>query len=225
MALCDPDSLTGQHLRWSTTEHNPERRPATVDALLELIAQQLDYGQPDPGDTAGTLLAAASEGDATAAAQLSALAASHPDDARLYTEVLPAMPWDAVCAAVDADHHHADEVVQAALGHVREDLSWGDAARIITWLYWITARAGEDDDLTCSRKLCAPPWPGMLTGTSGRHETSSGDGWDGFVTTTPPQPPMLSASMAMPATSVSSLTTATPTSASAGPFGPHEPPR
>lgn len=148
MALCDPDSLTGQHLRWSTTEHNPERRPATVDALLELIAQQLDYGQPDPGDTAGTLLAAASEGDATAAAQLSALAASHPDDARLYTEVLPAMPWDAVCAAVDADHHHADEVVQAALGHVREDLSWGDAARIITWLYWITARAGEDDDLT-----------------------------------------------------------------------------
>lgn len=132
----------------AAAEHNPERRPATVDALLELIAQQLDYGQPDPADSAGTLLAAASEGDATAAAQLFALAASRPDDARLYTEVLPAMPWDAVCAAVDADHHHADEVVRAALGHVREDLSWGDAARIITWLYWITARAGEDDDLT-----------------------------------------------------------------------------
>ena len=132
----------------AATERNPDRRPAAVDALLELIAQQLDYGQPDPTDTAGTLLAAASDGDAAAAAQLFALAASHGDDARLYTEVLPAMPWDAVCAAVDADQHRAGEVVQASLRHVREDLSWDDAARIITWLYWITVRAGEDHDLT-----------------------------------------------------------------------------
>jgi hypothetical protein len=132
----------------AATQLDPARRPASVNALLTIIAQELDYELPDPGDVAGQLLTAASDGDATAAAQLFALAARHPDDVRLYTQVLPTMPRDAVSAAVDADRQHADEVLQAALGHVSDrDLSWDDAARVITWLHWIAVRAGEINDI------------------------------------------------------------------------------
>jgi hypothetical protein len=130
------------------TQLDPARRPASVDALLTTIAQELDYELPDPGDIAGQLLSAASEGDATAAAQLFGLAARHPNDVRLYTAVLPAMTRDAVSAAVDADIQHADEVIQASLGHIRDDdLGWNEAARVITFLHWIAVRASEIDDL------------------------------------------------------------------------------
>lgn len=107
------------------------------------------WGQrPDDSDTAGKLLAAASDGDETAAAQLFTLAARRPDDIRLYTEVLPAMTPGAVTAAVDADAQQAAQVARSALGHVGDpDLRWADAARIITWLHWIQVRAGEADDL------------------------------------------------------------------------------
>jgi len=132
----------------AATQLDPGRRPGSVDALLTIITQELDYELPDPRDIAGQLLAAASDGDATAAAQLFALAARHPDDVRLYTAVLPLMPRDAVSAAVDADRQQAEEVVQAALGHIRDpDLRWTDAAGIVTWLHWIAMRASEINDL------------------------------------------------------------------------------
>jgi hypothetical protein len=124
------------------------RRPATVDGLLEIIAQELDYNQPDISDTAGELLAAANDGDAAAASQLFATATRRPDDVRLYTELLPTMTSDAVAAAVDADLRQAADVVHAALGHVHDpDLGWADAVQIITWLHRIAVRAGEADDL------------------------------------------------------------------------------
>lgn len=132
----------------AATHPDPASRPSTVDVLLEIIAQELDYDQPDGGDAIGTLLSAANDGDETAAAQLFMLAARRPDDVRLYTEVLPAMNRDAVSVAVNADQQQAAEVVRAALGHVRDpDLGWADAGRVITWLYWIAVRAGETDDL------------------------------------------------------------------------------
>jgi hypothetical protein len=118
-----------------------------VDALLQVIAEELDYDRPDNSDTAGKLIAAAGNGDQTAAAQLFTLAVRHPGDVRLYTEVLPAMTAEAVSAAVDADPRQAAEVTRAALGHVNDDLSWADAAGVITWLHRITVRAGEIDDL------------------------------------------------------------------------------
>ena len=132
----------------TATQLDPARRPATVDALLHLIAQELDYDQPDDADTTGKLRATANDGDAAAAAQLFTIAARRPGDVRLYTEVLPAMTRDAVAAAVDADPRQAAEVVRVAISHVHDhDLGWDDAARIITWLHRIQVRAGEADDL------------------------------------------------------------------------------
>ena len=117
----------------SATQPDPAHRPATVDTLLQLIAQELDYDQPDDADTTGKLRAAANEGDAKAAAQLFTIAARRPGDVRLFTQVLPAMTGGAIGAAVDADPRQAMEVVRAATGHVHDpDLGWEDAAQIIT---------------------------------------------------------------------------------------------
>jgi hypothetical protein len=132
----------------AATQPDPAQRPATVDELQEVIAQELDHDQPDISSAAGKLLAAAGDGDAQAAAQLFAMAASRPDDARLFTEILPAMTFDAITAAVDADTRQAAEVVRSAVSHVREPgLGFGDAAQITTLLHRIAVRAGEINDL------------------------------------------------------------------------------
>lgn len=132
----------------AATWPDPARRPASVDALLEIIQQELDYEQPDDSDTAGKLRAAADDGDEAAAAQLFSLAARYPDDIRLYTEVLSALTQDAICAGVDADTQLAAEVARAMSGQVHDrGLSFDDAARIITRLHWIQVRAAEIGDL------------------------------------------------------------------------------
>ena len=131
----------------AATRPDPARRPATVDALLNLIAQELDYIRLDDADTAAQLRAA-NDGDENSAAQLFAMAARHPGDIRLYTEVLPVMTRHAVAAAVDADPEEAAEVVRASVGHVHDlDFRPEDADQIITWLHWIQVRAGEKNDL------------------------------------------------------------------------------
>ena len=145
--LIPPGGLWRQVVK-TATQPDPARRPATVDALLHLIAQELDYDRPDDTDAAGKLRAVANDGDTAAAARLFTIAARRPGDVRLYAEVLPAMTRDAVAAAVDADPQQAAEVVRAAIGHVHDpDLGWDDAARIITWLHRIQVRASEADDL------------------------------------------------------------------------------
>jgi len=59
------------------------------------------------------------------AAQLFAFAARHPDNIRLFTEVLSGLTRDAVNSAVDADMQQAAEVAHAMNGHVHDpDLSY-----------------------------------------------------------------------------------------------------
>ena len=143
-----PPSGPWRQVARAATLRDPGRRPATVDALLEIIREELDYEQSDDSDTAGKLRAAADAGDETAAAQLFGLAARYPDDIRWYTEVLSGLTQEAVRAGVDADTQLAAEIAQAMSSHVRDPgLSFDDAARIITRLHWIQVRAAEVRDL------------------------------------------------------------------------------
>jgi Protein kinase domain/Translation initiation factor IF-2, N-terminal region len=130
----------------AATYLEPMRRPASVDALLEIIDLELNYRRPDGAATA-VQLRAANDGDGRAAAQLFAMAARYPGDVRLYTEMLPAMTRVAVAAAVDADPGQASEVVRAAAHMSRTVLRREDAAQVITRLHWIQERAGEADNL------------------------------------------------------------------------------
>ncbi|HEY1702380.1 MAG TPA: protein kinase [Trebonia sp.] len=132
----------------AATQRDPALRPPTVDALLDLVAEELDYEQPDEGHQV-RLSAAANGGDGKAAVDLFALAARQPQSIRLYTEMLPALTREAVVAAVDADPGEAIEIARAMAGRVRDShLAVGDAARIITMLHWIQARAARNDFLS-----------------------------------------------------------------------------
>jgi hypothetical protein len=59
----------------TATQRDPARRPATVDALLELVAEELDYARPDSGEAARALGARARDRDlhADQAAQITTL--------------------------------------------------------------------------------------------------------------------------------------------------------
>jgi hypothetical protein len=143
-----PASGPWRRIAKAATMPDPGRRPATVDELLDIIRQELDYEQPDGSALADELRAAADSGDGTAAAQLFALAARHPDDIRLYTEVLTGLSRAAVNAAVAADMQQTAEVVRAMTTYVgHPDVHYGDAARITIWLHWIEVRAAEADNL------------------------------------------------------------------------------
>jgi serine/threonine protein kinase len=148
-----PASGPWRHVVRAATQIDPTRRPATVDALVELIHQELDYDQPDDSDPAAQLGFAANDGDIAAALRLFGLALRYPDDLDLYTEVLGRLNRDAVQAAVSGDRQQAAEVVRAMKHHLYDvgRLSFGDADRIITWLHWIEMWAAEADDLDLLR--------------------------------------------------------------------------
>jgi len=161
--LIPPDGPWRQVVR-TATQRDPARRPATVDALLRLIAEELDYKRPDISEISWRLSEAAWDGDESAAAELFALAARYPDDRRLYAETLPAMTHGSVVAAVDAGRHDTLEIL-GAMGDRARSAAFGSGSgsdsgsgpasdadteqseRIITWLHWIQARAGEAKDL------------------------------------------------------------------------------
>ena len=127
----------------------PGTPPATVDALLQIIAQELDYDQPDSADTAGTAARRRRRGRRRRL-QRSCSRSPHavPATSASTPRCSPTMTRDAVAAAVDADTQQAAEVLRAAIGHVHDpDLGWDDASRIITWLHHIQVRAAEADDL------------------------------------------------------------------------------
>ena len=145
--LLPPDGPWRQVVR-AATQHDAARRPATVDALLHLIAEELDYKRPDTSEAAARLSAAASDGDAQAAVELFALAARYPDDTLLYTQTLPGMSRDAVIAAVDSTRHDTVELTRAMNARAHDTgLDPDQAARMTTLLHWIQARACDARDL------------------------------------------------------------------------------
>lgn len=143
----------------AATQHDPGRRPPTVDALLQLVAEELDYKRPDVSKIAWELSEAAWDGDEAAAAELFALAARYPDDLRLYTETLPAMTHGSVLAAVTSARHDTLDILGAMGERARacgpgaggsasgSGISEEQAERITIWLHWIQAQAGEMKDL------------------------------------------------------------------------------
>lgn len=136
-----------RHVAKEATQLDPARRPVAIDDLLELIRQELDYDQPDNSDPAVQLLTAANNGDRATAAKLFTLAARSPSDENLYCDVLPRLNLDAVHTAVAVDPPRTIEVVRAMGEHLWADLSWDEAARVITWLHWIETWAADEGNL------------------------------------------------------------------------------
>ncbi|GIF01099.1 serine/threonine protein kinase [Paractinoplanes rishiriensis] len=143
-----PDSGPWRHIAKQATQHDPARRPATVDALLELIRTELDHDQPDSSEPAQQLLTAANDGDDTAASDLFALAARHVHDLAFHSEILSRLDGQAIHAGVASDPARAREIVVALREHLTDSgqLHYTDADRIITFLHHIQVWAAEAEE-------------------------------------------------------------------------------
>ncbi|MFJ8203234.1 serine/threonine-protein kinase [Micromonospora chalcea] len=128
----------------AATHHDPRQRPATVDELLALIAAELDPPPTIPVKRGRALIAAASEGDASAMAALFRLAADTTSDYELYTEVLVHLDDTRIQQAVSADPTTARAVVQGVQGlHTGGyvTLEYHDVDNLTDWLLRIARHA------------------------------------------------------------------------------------
>ncbi|MEU1969381.1 protein kinase [Micromonospora sediminicola] len=129
----------------AATDPEPARRPASVDALLALMAQELDAPPENPASRGEQLLAAHRAGNPTALGQLIVLAARHPDDYDLYLQVLVNVDDGETRSAVTESPSAMREIVQGVPtlhSGTGVTLEYGDVDRLVAWLL-IVAYAAE----------------------------------------------------------------------------------
>jgi protein kinase-like protein len=127
----------------AATLHDPDRRVATVHALLAMVTAEFD-APTELAARGGQLLPAVRAGDRTALVELFRLAAQTDLDHDFFRDVLVALDPHHLRAAVEADPHSVGEVVRAirslyASGAAGPEAT--DHGRAITWLLTIADRA------------------------------------------------------------------------------------
>lgn len=144
-----PASGPWRHIAKQATQHDPSRRPATVDAFLDLIRMELDHDHPDGSDPAQHLLVAAGQGDDNAASELFSLAVRQDHDLAFYSDVMARLSVHAIRRGAASDPARTTEIVRALHQHLNESsqLNYADAARIITFLHHIQVWAAGSRQL------------------------------------------------------------------------------
>ncbi|MFF9496598.1 protein kinase domain-containing protein [Streptomyces flaveolus] len=152
-----PESGPWRAVVRAATQADPARRPPTVHAFLDLIAQQLDV-PPVPAviqaEALRDVLLGSEPGDA--GEQLVALAAAHPDDAALYIDVLLDIPTKALIPALFADVRRAVDVARAMprlLGSHRRP-EYGEVDGVIMWLFAVARQAADAGELHLLEVAC-----------------------------------------------------------------------
>lgn len=138
------------------TRTDPRRRPATVRAFLDLIAQEIDTPPVPPVVQAETLRDALDAGAANAPEELVVLAAAHPDDAALYCDVLLNIDPEALIPALMADPPRAIEIVRAMpeLLGTHRSTERGEVDAVILWLFTVARHAASTAQLHLLEESC-----------------------------------------------------------------------
>ncbi|MEU9779629.1 hypothetical protein AB0H92_01325 [Streptomyces phaeochromogenes] len=138
------------------TRTDPRRRPATVRAFLDLIAQDIDTPPVPPVVQAETLRDALDAGAANAPEELVVLAAAHPDDAALYCDVLLNIDPEALIPTLMADPPRAIEIVRAMpeLLGTHRSTERGEVDAVILWLFTVARRAASTAQLHLLEESC-----------------------------------------------------------------------
>ncbi|WLQ69202.1 MULTISPECIES: serine/threonine-protein kinase [Streptomyces] len=167
------------------TQRDPERRPATVSAFLDFVAQELDEPAEPVVLRGEHLQRELFAGPTGAGADLLTLAATHPDDAALYFDVLIKVPVASIMADLLADAARAVEVVSAMATLFGTDVSHGseELGATVKWLASIAEEAARARELDLLEACCggAFEWIPLLDDQSGQAEgfswwtTLSGD--------------------------------------------------
>ncbi|ANB03969.1 hypothetical protein SAM40697_6920 [Streptomyces ambofaciens] len=138
------------------TRTDPAKRPATVQAFLDLITQEIDEPPVPPVLQAEALRDALNAGVASAAEELIALAAAHLDDAALYCDVLLRIETEALIPALSVDSLRALEIVRAMpelLGTHRQT-ERGEVDAVIMWLFTVARHAADTGQLPLLEESC-----------------------------------------------------------------------
>lgn len=151
-----PDSGPWRAVVRGATRTDPGRRPATVQAFLDLIAQEIDTPPAPPVVQAETLRDALNDGAANASEELVALAAAHPDDAALYCDVLLNVDPEALMPALLADPPRALEIVRAMpeLLGTHRSIERGEVDAVILWLFTVARHAAHAAQLDLLEVCC-----------------------------------------------------------------------
>ncbi|MFJ9481466.1 dsDNA nuclease domain-containing protein [Streptomyces mirabilis] len=151
-----PDSGPWRAVVREATRTDPSRRPATVRAFLDLIAQEIDTPPVPPVVQAETLRDSLNAGAANAAEELVALAAAHPDDAALYCDVLLNIDPEALVPALMADPPRALEIVRAMpeLLGTHRSTERGEVDAVILWLFTVARHAASTAQLHLLEESC-----------------------------------------------------------------------
>ncbi|PWR14872.1 hypothetical protein DKT69_14065 [Micromonospora sicca] len=141
-----PDDGPWRNVVKAATNPDPSRRPKDVDELLAVMARELDEPPEIPANRGEQLLRAVRDSDTAALGHLFTLAARHPGDYDLCTEVLFHLDPEHIREGVVAEPAAAGEVVRGMTalnsgGHVT--LEHGQVDAVIRWLL-VAARAAAD---------------------------------------------------------------------------------
>jgi hypothetical protein len=169
------------------TQLDPLQRPQDIGSFLALVDRETAAHSGAPHVRAQALFSLAVAGDEGATYELVSLAADHPDDYRLYMEVLTGTTIGAVGPALIRNVTQASAVMRAMAGHVvgngqrRAELD--EADRVIGWLSSLAAYAVQAEQWQlldeATRAMCiwdgafdnwrpAPDISGWLRTLSGR---------------------------------------------------------
>ncbi|MGV9401717.1 protein kinase domain-containing protein [Streptomyces sp. NPDC003667] len=129
---------------------DPLQRPQTIAEFLDLVEREASQDLDLPVARAQQLVAAAEEGDTSAASQLLSLAADHGDDYELYLDVLPRLDIDLTAPLLLANTEQALSLIHAITGHVQGDGTgwphWNESKRAIAWLRGIARHAAREEE-------------------------------------------------------------------------------
>ncbi|WP_328738210.1 dsDNA nuclease domain-containing protein [Streptomyces erythrochromogenes] len=151
-----PESGPWRAVVREATRTDPRRRPATVRAFLDLIAQEIDTPPIPPVVQAAALRDSLNAGEPNAPEELVVLAAAHPDDAALYCDVLLAIDPEVLIPALMADIPRALEIVQAMpeLLDTHRSPERGEVDALILWLFTVARYAADAGRLHLLEESC-----------------------------------------------------------------------
>ncbi|WP_317619723.1 protein kinase domain-containing protein [Streptomyces akebiae] len=134
----------------AATQQEAERRPQSIDELLDLIDREFSEPHEPAVARAETLLDAANSGESHATDAFLELIASHPDDYGLHLDVLPRLQPELAVPSMSHNSRQAITLLRALAKHVdgngTNPVKFGEAARAVTWLHGIAISAASSNE-------------------------------------------------------------------------------
>ncbi|AJC56982.1 serine/threonine-protein kinase [Streptomyces sp. 769] len=134
----------------AATQQEPERRPQSIDELLDLIDREFSEPQEPAIARAEALLDAANSGESGTTDAFLEIIASNPDDYGLYLSVLPRLQPKLAVPSMSRNSRQAIALLRALAKHVDGDgtnlVQFGEASRAVTWLHGIAISVADSDE-------------------------------------------------------------------------------